>query len=46
MQKICKKKKHKREKETEQKQTEDLNNKSGKRNSTNTEGSSVGDRKL
>lgn len=46
MQKICKKKKHKREKETEQKQTEDLNNKSEKGNSTNTEGSSVGDRRL
>lgn len=46
VQKICKKKKHKREKETEQKQTEDLNNKSEKGNSTNTEGSSVGDRRL
>lgn len=46
VQKLCKKKKHKREKETEQKQTEDLNNKSEKGNGTNTEGSSVGDRRL
>lgn len=46
---MCKKfvrKKNNWKKETVQKQTEDLNNKSEKRNSTNTEGSSVGDRRL
>lgn len=45
MHKICNEKKNNREKETEQKQTEGLHNKSKKRNNTDIEESSAEDRR-